>query len=122
MKLGNVFRSAVLVAAIALLAPTGWADARQTPEAAPGWDTIRVASDGVGLSYQVWWEWSPLIVPTPDGGAWAFFSAVAAPPSSVTPTAVGTQRLYAARFDPDRNVWLPATAFPGGEIQFGPAA
>jgi hypothetical protein len=122
MKLGYIFRYATLAIVVVLLATARETGARQSNEAPPGWDTIRVASDGVGLSYQVWWEWSPLILPTPDGGAWAFFSAVAAPPSSATPVAAGTQRLYASRFDPDRHVWLPATAMPGGQIQFGPAA
>ena len=122
MKLGTIFRFASLALVAAFLATARGSSAQSTPEAPPGWDTIRVASNGVGLSYQVWWEWSPLIVPTPDGGAWAFFTAVAAPPTSATPTAAGTQRLYASRFDPERHVWLPATAMPGGEIQFGPAA
>jgi hypothetical protein len=122
MKLGTIFRVVSLALVVAFLAIARESSAQPTPEAPPGWDTLRVASNGVGLSYQVWWEWSPLLVPTPDGGAWVFFSAIAAPPSSATPTAVGTQRLYASRFDPERRVWLPATAIPGGEIQFGPAA
>jgi hypothetical protein len=122
MKFGAIFRVASLALVATFLAVARESSAQSTPIAPPGWDTIRVASNGVGLSYQVWWEWSPLVVPTPDGGAWAFFSAIAAPPSSATPTAVGTQRLYVSHFDPERHVWLPATAMPGGEIQFGPSA
>jgi hypothetical protein len=122
MKLGRFLRNAIVVIAVMMLAARHGSTAQPASEAPPGWDTIRVAANGEGLSYQVWWEWSPLIVPTPDGGAWAFFSAVAAPPSAVTPTAASTQRLYASRFDANRHIWLPATALPGGQIQFGPAA
>jgi hypothetical protein len=35
---------------------------------------------------------------------------------------LGPRRLYGARFDPGRGVWLPAGPLPGGQIQFGPAA
>jgi hypothetical protein len=122
MKVGKVSLFATVGIIVVLIAVVRGSGAQEANEAPPGWDTIRVAADGVGLSYQVWWDWSPLIVPTPDGGAWAFFSAVAAPPSSATPAAAGTQRLYASRFDPERHVWLPATTMPGGEIQFAPTA
>lgn len=85
--------------------------------AQPSYDVLRVEQDGTVMPYNIWIDWMPLLVTTPDRGAWAFFSAQAK-----LPDATGTQRLYAARFDPEGGVWLPAKAFPGGEIQFGPSA
>jgi hypothetical protein len=83
----------------------------------PSYDVLRVEQDGTVMPYNIWIDWMPLLVTTPDKGAWALFSAQAK-----LPDATGTQRLYAARFDPDGGVWLPAQALPGGEIQFGPSA
>ena len=83
----------------------------------PSYDVIRLQHDGAALPYNVFTEWLPLLVTTPDGGAWAFFSAQAR-----TTDGLGSRRLYASRFDPAAGVWLPAAALPGGEIQFGPAA
>lgn len=83
----------------------------------PSYDTLRIEHDGVGLPYQVWADWRPLLISTPDNGAWVFFSADAAPTNGIF-----TKRLYAARFDPTTNVWNPAQALPGNEVQFGPSA
>lgn len=91
------------------------ATAAQTSQ--PSYDVLRVEQDGTVMPYNIWIDWMPLLITTPDNGAWAFFSAQAK-----LPDAIGTQRLYAARFDPAGSVWLPAKALPGGEIQFGPSA
>ena len=92
--------------------------------AQPSYDTIRIDQDGGGQPYQVWIDWAPFMLPTPDGGAWVFFSAQVKLPSAENPAefTLGTRKLYAARFDPAAGVWLPARAMPGGEIQFGAAA
>ena len=45
----------------------------------------------------------PQIVTTPDGGAWAFFTA-----QIRTEEGYGDRRLFASRFDPELRVWLPA--------------
>lgn len=91
----------------AALAPTGMQ---------PSSDALRVAQDGQLLPYRVLAE-PPQLVTTPDGGAWAFFTARARRPDGV-----GAWRLYGARFDPQSKVWLPAGALPGGQIQYLPAA
>lgn len=110
---GKVKFIAVVLAAIAVLASVSSTRA----VAQPSYDTIRVEVEGTDLPYQVWVDWTPLIVTTGDGGAWAFFSAEA-----VLADGLGTKKLYATRFDPNAGVWLPATALPGGQIQFGPTA
>lgn len=83
----------------------------------PSFDGIRVQRDGQALPYSVWYRWPPLLVTTPDGGAWVFFTAQAHRDGGLD-----ALRLYAARFDPSRGLWLPATALGGGDVQFGPAA
>ncbi|MGE3798032.1 MAG: hypothetical protein AB7G88_09330, partial [Thermomicrobiales bacterium] len=84
----------------------------------PERSTIRM-SDGEGgtTPYRVWLEWSPELVTTPDGGAWAFFSALAdnGPRRDM-------QLLYASHFDPSTGQWTTATPMPAGEIQFGATA
>lgn len=99
-------------------APVAGAATPASPGSPPlSYDGLRVERDGVPVPYGVWSQWAPLLVATPDGGAWAFFTAetgdVAGP---------GRLRLHAARYDPGRAGWLPARAMPGGEVQFGPAA
>jgi len=83
----------------------------------PSFDGLRIQQDGAVLPYAVWSEWPPLLVTTADGGAWAFFTAQARKDAGLD-----ALRLYAARFDPARGVWLPATALPGSNVQFGPSA
>lgn len=78
---------------------------------------LDVATDTGTTPVRPWIQWSPDIVTTPDGGAWAFFSATA----EEGPNAE-TQRLYAAQYDPTQGEWLPAEAMEGGEIQFGGSA
>ncbi len=87
------------------------------PLAQPSYDTLRIANDGETLPYNVWVDWVPELVTTPDGGAWAFFGAQIRPDDGPA-----SRRLFASRFDPERRVWLPATAMPGERVQFGPAA
>jgi hypothetical protein len=86
----------------------------------PSYDTLRVAVAGqpTALPYQVWVAWSPYILPLPDGSAWAFFSAETVNPDGT----IGTKKLFASRFDPAAGTWRPATAFNGGQIQFGASA
>lgn len=83
----------------------------------PSYDVIRLQQNGVVFPYVVVVDWLPSLVTTADGGAWAFFTARAR-----TPDGADSRRVYGARFDPTRNVWLPAAPVPGGRIQFGPAA
>jgi hypothetical protein len=85
--------------------------------AQPAADLLRISRGGAAATYQVWDDLAPLLVTTPDGGAWAFFSAYAKGPEGPDPL-----RLYAARFDPTAAVWLPAEPLAGGAVQFGPAA
>ncbi|MGH2534499.1 MAG: hypothetical protein ACRDJW_19705, partial [Thermomicrobiales bacterium] len=113
MVVGRVRVFAIVLAALAVLGTATSLGAVSQPS----YDTIRIEEEGAGIPYQVWVEWTPLIVTTPDGGAWAFFSA-----EVVRGEELGTKKLYAARFDPEAGVWQPATALPGGEIQFGPSA
>ena len=90
----------------------------------PGYDTMRIDQDGSALPYQVWTDWAPFILPMPDGSAWTFFSAQTKAPNPSNPSdvALGTRKLYASRFDPTTGTWQPATAFSGGQIQFGASA
>ena len=84
----------------------------------PGYDGIRVAEDGSLVPYTLWVNLTPLLVTTPDGGAWAIFTARARAGESGS----GTNRLYAARFDPKAGLWSAATHLPGAAVQFGPSA
>ena len=83
----------------------------------PSFDVLRLTLDNTALPYRIWHTWMPVVVTTPDGGGWTFFSAQAR-----TPDGFGDRRLYASRFNPERQLWLPAEPLPGGAIQFGPAA
>jgi hypothetical protein len=100
-------------------APLAASPAAEAPPSLPqsSYDVIRVQQDGTVLPYVVWVDWVPTLVTTPDGGAWAFFTAQVR-----TADGLGSRRLYATRFDPDAGVWLPAAPLPGGQIQYGPAA
>src|SRR5581483_6371146 len=42
--------------------------------AQPGYDGIRAAQDGRLVTYTLWVNLPPVLVTTPDGGAWAFFT------------------------------------------------
>ncbi len=84
----------------------------------PERSVIRMSDGANGTTpYRVWVEWSPELVTTPDGGAWAFFSALAD-----NGPLKDQQRLYASHFDPATGRWADATAMPAGEIQFGASA
>ena len=116
MPVQTVARFALVLAASLLL---GTPAAAVVEQAQPGFDVLRVADDdGNSIPYAAWLSWAPAIVPTHDGGAWAFFSAE--PKYSARAKKKG--RLYAARFDPATALWQPAKAMPGGEIQMGAAA
>jgi hypothetical protein len=91
---------------------------RPAGAAQPSYDTLRVDGPVQAMPYQVWVAWTPSIIPLPDGGAWAFFSAEIVNPDGT----IGTKKLYASRLDPAAGTWRPATAFNGGEIQFGQSA
>lgn len=84
----------------------------------PSYDTLRIDGPTQALPYEVWVAWTPLIVPVPDGGAWAFFSAQVVNPDAT----IGTKKLYASRLDPATGTWNSAVPFNGGQIQFGPSA
>ncbi|HET7095406.1 MAG TPA: FAD-linked oxidase C-terminal domain-containing protein, partial [Thermomicrobiales bacterium] len=85
--------------------------------AQPGFDGIRAAQDGQLVTYSIWVNLPPVLVTTPDGGAWAFFTARAR-----TDESSASNQLFAARFDPKAHVWQPAATIPGNDVQFGPAA
>jgi hypothetical protein len=76
-------------------------------------------SNGAGgtVDFQVWLEWNPVIVTQPDGGAWAFFGAIAADGPNKD-----RRMLYASQFDPTQGKWLDANAMPLGVVQLGPSA
>ncbi|HEU5434306.1 MAG TPA: sialidase family protein [Thermomicrobiales bacterium] len=106
--------------------PAATEDANATPAPAapepitppqPGYDGIRVAQDGHLAPYSIWVNLPPVLVTTPDGGAWAFFTARARVGDTT-----GSNELFAARFDPKAQLWRPAAALPGNDVQFGPAA
>ncbi len=97
----------VFVAAVMLVMP-GVAIANQG-----SYDTLRVQlDDGTEVLYRVWTTWPQLLLTTPDGGAFGFFTAQAG-------TIDAPYKLYVARFDPTAAKWSDATAVPGGQIQFG---
>lgn len=88
------------------------------PEVAqPAYDVFRIDDGGVGRAYRVWEEWVPQVVTTPDGGAWAFFTAQVRAEAGY-----GDRRLYAARFDPELMVWLPARSLGSSGSQFSASA
>ena len=88
------------------------------PEVAqPAYDVLRIDDGGVGRAYRVWEEWVPKVVATPDGGAWAFFTAQVR-----TEDGFADRRLYASRFDPALMVWLPARGLRNSSTQFGASA
>jgi hypothetical protein len=109
---------------LAMLAIVGMSVGGAGAVTQPGYDTMRIDQDGSAMPYQVWTDWAPFIVPMPDGGAWVFFSAQTKIPNPQNPSEIvlGTRKLYASHFDPVTGTWQPATAFSGGEIQFGPTA
>jgi endonuclease YncB( thermonuclease family) len=78
---------------------------------------LEVEIEGDATPYAVWVAWPPTMVTTPDGGAWAFFSAATQPPEGD-----GDNRLYASRFDPATGEWTPGEPMPGGRVQFGATA
>lgn len=116
-----------VVAALIVLAISWLAHSESGATPQPGYDTIRIDHEGTALPYQVWLDWSPFLLVMPDGGAWLFFSAQVKLPRQPTegdpsPYVLGTQKLYAAYFDPVSNTWQPARAMQGGPIQFGASA
>jgi hypothetical protein len=86
--------------------------------AQPSYDTLRVDGGGNALPYQVWVAWTPLVVPLPDGRAFAFFSAEAVNPDAT----IGTKKLYVSSFVPAAGTWSAAIPLAGGQIQFGTTA
>jgi hypothetical protein len=111
MVMRSVRRLALLLAvAVMLVAPTSGASANQG-----SYDAVRVQlEDGSSVLYRVWLIWPQLLLTTPDGGGWGFFTAQAG-------TVDAPYKLFVARFDPVSAKWSGATAVPGGQIQFGPA-
>ena len=111
MVMRSVRRLALFLAvAVMLIAPATGASANQG-----SYDVVRVhAEDGSSVLYRVWLTWPQLLLTTPDGGAWGFFSAQAG-------TVDAPFKLYVARFDPTSAKWSGATPVPGGAIQFGVA-
>lgn len=83
----------------------------------PAYDVLRIDDGGIGRPYRVWNAWVPQVVTTPDGGAWAFFTAQVR-----TEDGYGDRRLFAARFDPALMVWLPAQSMGSSGTQFGASA
>ncbi len=86
----------------------------------PSYDTLRVQDGETVQLYQASILWSPLILPTPNGGAWSFFTAqLRFPTEPDADPQLSNFKVFASRFDPASATWGPATALPG-EISFGP--
>lgn len=85
----------------------------------PARSLLTVRSGGADEPYSPWGirSWGPTLVTTPDGGAWAFFSA-----QTANGPDKGKARLYASHYDPSTGNWTPGTAMPGGDFQFGASA
>ncbi len=102
-----------VVAAFTSLLPTA-------AQVQPSYDTIRLQDGDVARLYQASILWAPLILPTPDGGAWSFFTAqIRLPGEAGAEPTLSNFKIFASRFDPAAATWTPATALPG-EISFGP--
>jgi hypothetical protein len=115
---GRRVKSFGILLAMAMFALLPMAEVSAQPQGS--YDTIRIEDNGVARLYQVSIDWSPLLLPLPDGGAWAFFTAQLSLPTEPGADPVLTnRRLFATRFDASTSTWLPATALPG-EISFGP--
>lgn len=78
---------------------------------------LEAVSDGQTRSYLAWISYPPKIVTTPDGGAWAFYSAQPADGADMS-----SERLFAARYDPKSAKWAAGAEMPGGQFQFGASA
>src|SRR6478752_3256361 len=95
----------VFVAAVMLVMPGVATAANQG-----SYDTLRVQlEDGTEVLYRVWTTWPQLLLTTPDGGAFGFFTAQAG-------TIDAPYKLYVARFDPTAAKWSDATSVLGGHI------
>jgi hypothetical protein len=104
-------RLAAIALVLALVGlPHGGARANQG-----SYDVIRL-HDGTGAQslYRVWLTWPQLLLTTPDGGAWVFFTGQAG-------TIDSPYKLYVSRFDPIDARWTIASPVPGGDLQFGVA-
>ena len=100
----------IVAVALMLIAPLGTAHANQG-----SYDVLRIEQeDGTSVLYRVWLTWPQLLLTTPDGGGWGFFTAQAG-------TIDAPFKLFVARFDPVAAKWTGARAVPGGNIQFGAA-
>ncbi len=87
----------------------------------PSYDTIRVQNDDTSRLYQPSILWSPVVLPLPDGSAWAFFTAQVKLPTQPGADPLLTNfQVHASRFDPAAGTWSAATPLPG-EISFGPS-
>jgi len=103
-------RLALIVAAMAMLGLPGMAKANQG-----SYDVIRIQDgNGVQSLYRVWLTWPQMLLTTPDGGAWAFFTGQAG-------TIDAPYKLFVSRFDPIKARWTLASPVPGGDLQFGVA-
>jgi hypothetical protein len=72
--------------------------------------------------YLPWTDWSPIILPLPNGGAIAFFSAErpSANPATPTPADALVRRILYTIYDPTNATWSVAEQLPeGGNLQFG---
>jgi hypothetical protein len=111
-----------LALAIAVLATLMTQLATARAEVQPSFDTLRVQDGDVARLYQASILWSPVVVPLPDGSAWAFFTGqVRLPTEPGADPILSNFRLFASRFDAASATWSPAQAMPG-EISFGPTA
>src|SRR5215204_3331107 len=79
----------------------------------PSFDTIRVQDGDVARLYQASILWSPLVLPLPDGSAWAFFTAqLKLPTEPGAEPVLSNFKVFATRFDPASGTWSPALALP----------
>jgi endonuclease YncB( thermonuclease family) len=90
--------------------------------------TFAVSWDGGDSTspYYPWTEWSPVILPMPDGGAIVFFSAerpASLDPSTPTPAEALVRRIVYSIYDPANGTWSTAEPIPAdGNLQFGVSA
>jgi hypothetical protein len=110
MVIRSVRRLAALLAvAVMLVAPLRAAADQGS------YDVIRVKdAQGNTALYRVWLTWPQVLLTTPDGGAWGFFSAQAGQVNA-------PNKLYVSRYDPTQAKWSDGTEVPGGTVQFGVA-
>lgn len=116
----NIFSLITVLAIVVTFGAGLQRSALATPQ--PSYDSIRIQDSGLIFNYQVSVDWSPVIVPMPDGGAWLFFTAQLEYFDPQGELQVSPRRIFASRFNPDTANWSTARAVPSQLYSFGQAA